>query len=377
MYALYIAGTRFPVPPDKINMNFKGKNETVTLIDEGEINLIKKPGLTEYSFEIMLPINPYHFAYYENNDFQPPEYYTDLLEFLMTSGSYFTVDLYRERPSGGKENELRAIEMPVTLESYTITEDAKEGQDWTVELNFKYYRAYGTKVLVQNADGTGYVVARTDAKEPVRVVVVKNGETLASICRREFKKDDRETIDRVYRLNRAEIDRMNKADTSYIVENAEEWSGFGFTSKANAAALIDKAFLGGHNEKAAGINPEAHWSQPYVMSLRQKGAVTDLKEWLINPDGNVSQAILMALMDKITGGTCQEYVDREADHWGRNHLDSLCDKAIIGEPENWLDFDGPVLNSNTLALVNKALNATIDKYAVYPGMRLVLWEKKR
>ena len=144
MYALYIAGTRFPVPPDKINMNFKGKNETVPLIDEGEINLIKKPGLTEYSFEIMLPINPYHFAYYENNDFQPPEYYTDLLEFLMTSGSYFTVDLYRERPSGGKENELRAIEMPVTLESYTITEDAMVGQEWSVDLNFKFNRAFGT-----------------------------------------------------------------------------------------------------------------------------------------------------------------------------------------------------------------------------------------
>ena len=85
----------------------------------------------------------------------------------------------------------------------------------------------------------------------------------------------------------------------------------------------------------------------------------------------------MAAVDKITGGMCPKYAGTKTDHWGRNHLNSLCDKAIISEPEKWLNFDGAVLNSDTLSLVNKALGSTIDKYAIYPGMRLLLWDKNK
>ena len=36
-YRLYMDGILFPVTPSKITMKINGKNETVTLINEGEI----------------------------------------------------------------------------------------------------------------------------------------------------------------------------------------------------------------------------------------------------------------------------------------------------------------------------------------------------
>ncbi len=385
MYYLFIAGTPFPVPPEKIELSIKGKNETVTLIDEGEVNLIKKPGLTEVSLDLLLPAVQYDFAFYEAGVFRTPDYYTELLEFLMTSGSYFYFELYRYAYDGSKE--LSHIQMPVTLEEYTETEEAEKGQDITIKCKFKYYRAYGTKVLVPNADGTGYTVARTDVKEPVRVIIAREGDTLQNICLREFQSDAKEYRDKVYRLNKATFDEYNKGDISYIIQNPEEWTGDSLTLKSNAAALIDKAFLGGHRDGLKESDPELHWAQPYLVSLQSKGAISDWRTWAYGDEGQatwldldkglVTQAYLMAAVDKITGGMCPKYAGAKSDHWGRNHLNSLCDKAIISEPEKWLNFDGAVLNSDTLSLVNKALGSTIDKYAIYPGMRLLLWDKNK
>lgn len=374
MYSLYLASTQFPVLPEKIEMSYNGQNETVNLIDDGEVTFIKTPGLSEYSFSLLLPAVPYHFAVYPDNVFRPPTYYTELLEFLMITKSCFQLDIYRTYPDGRED--LKAINATVTLESYTITENAEDGQDWIVKIKLKQYRPFGTKVLQLNATGTAYTIVRNDFKEPVRVTEVKEGETLESICRVYFGRDDREILDKIYKLNKAEMDKMNMADVAYIIENQEEWIADNYTSKGNAAALIDKAFLGGYNEKAADVNPAINWAQPYIMSLKSKGALVDWQDWVDNPDNNVSQAFLMALVDKITGGTHVDYSTPELDHWGRAHLNSLCDKGIIEEPEKWEEFDGAVLNQNTIGLVNKALNVTINKYKIYPGMRLLLTEIK-
>ena len=43
-----------------------------------EINIFKNPGLTELSFEILLPQVQYPFAYYPNG-FQKAQYYLDVL----------------------------------------------------------------------------------------------------------------------------------------------------------------------------------------------------------------------------------------------------------------------------------------------------------
>ena len=69
----------------------------------------------------------------------------------------------------------------------------------------------------------------------------------------------------------------------------------------------------------------------------------------------ISKALCLALVDAATGGTKSQYVGRAVDHWARNNLDSLCDKAIVTTPHAWDDdFEGTVTRGNFLALVCKA-----------------------
>lgn len=82
-YRLYMDGILFPVTPSKITMKINGKNETVTLINEGEANILKSPGLTDVDFELLLPAVQYPFAVYPSG-FRPAKYYLDKLEALMS-----------------------------------------------------------------------------------------------------------------------------------------------------------------------------------------------------------------------------------------------------------------------------------------------------
>ena len=80
MYQMYIDKVLFPVTPGKLQVNINGTNKTITLINEGEVNLIKSPGLTDISTEVLLPtLTEYPFAVYTNG-FQKPNWYLEQLE---------------------------------------------------------------------------------------------------------------------------------------------------------------------------------------------------------------------------------------------------------------------------------------------------------
>ena len=62
MYKFYFNKDILPVTPGSITTTYKNQNKTITLINEGEVNLPKAPGLTEYSFKFMLPWCNYPFV---------------------------------------------------------------------------------------------------------------------------------------------------------------------------------------------------------------------------------------------------------------------------------------------------------------------------
>ena len=59
-YDLYLNGVLMPVTPGKIQTKLKGNNKTIELINEGEVNVIKPSGLTEFSFELLFPFKDIH-----------------------------------------------------------------------------------------------------------------------------------------------------------------------------------------------------------------------------------------------------------------------------------------------------------------------------
>jgi len=150
-----------PVTPSKLSVKTKNMNKTVTLINEGEVNIIKTKGLREFSFELLLPFDRYSFT--TMNRPKKQKSYLDKLNRLKINKKPFQFIV--KRPKGFKTN------IKVTLEDLSITEDAKEGRDIKVSITLKEYRHYGTKkvVFVQPASAVGEQPKQEEKKEEVPV----------------------------------------------------------------------------------------------------------------------------------------------------------------------------------------------------------------
>ena len=139
-YTMYLDGELMPVTPSKIELKVNNQNETLTLIDGTEINLLRLPGLSEASFELLLPQVSYPFA----DGAQSADYYLELLERLKTGKKPFQWVVNRHLPKG---TQLFYTDLTVSLEDYEITDDAEQGFDITVKVNLKQYKHYSTKTV--------------------------------------------------------------------------------------------------------------------------------------------------------------------------------------------------------------------------------------
>lgn len=141
MYHFYFGQLELPITPQKLTVKIKGSNKTLTLINEGEINFLRSPGLTEISFDAVLPmLGQYSFS----GTYQQPDHYLAIFEKLMTERKPFRFIVSRLAPSGQL---LYDQNMKVSLENYTVVEDATKGPDVTVSLALKQYVDFATKTI--------------------------------------------------------------------------------------------------------------------------------------------------------------------------------------------------------------------------------------
>lgn len=144
-YDVYLSKTLFPIAPEKISMKINGKNTVYDLINDGEMNILKLAGLTTVSFTVLLPAVQYPFANYSSG-FKPPSYYLDKLEKLKQDKKGFQFIVARKDNMKGRKK-LHNTNMTVSLEDYTVKDDAGEGFDIRVEINLKQYKKYSTKTF--------------------------------------------------------------------------------------------------------------------------------------------------------------------------------------------------------------------------------------
>lgn len=142
MYDVYISNTLLPIAPEKITTQINGKNETATLINDGEVSILKSPGLTTVSFIALFPNVKYPFAQYPNG-YHAAGYYLDKLESLMNKKPFQFI-VTRKTP---KDKKLFNTNLTVSLENYQIIDDAREGMDIKVQINLKQFKDYGTKTF--------------------------------------------------------------------------------------------------------------------------------------------------------------------------------------------------------------------------------------
>ena len=184
-YYFYVDGVLLPVTPPKMSIKIANKNTTLDMASGGEINIPKQPGLTEISFDALLPSVQYPFARYDS-DFKNPNYYLEHFERLKTNRKAFdfivirtvTAQMLLRHAAGlhslpgsvwqsydlnadGKITSADArillrsdsgaavlsdTNIRCLLEEYTVKEDAeKYGQDFSVAVTLKQYVDYGLK----------------------------------------------------------------------------------------------------------------------------------------------------------------------------------------------------------------------------------------
>lgn len=184
-YEFTLDGVQLPVTPGTLKVKVKNQNATVKLINEGEINLLKAPGLKEVQFEALFPRTRYPFV---TGVWRAPEFYRDFLTRLKTGRRHFPFVVVRTLPDGSL---LEDTNLDVSLEDYEITEDAKKyGLDVAATIKLREYRAYGTKTVAveQEPDGsrTATVSSPRDASTAPapRTYTVQRGDCLWNIAKK-------------------------------------------------------------------------------------------------------------------------------------------------------------------------------------------------
>lgn len=142
-YDVYLKKCLLPVTPEKLQIKVNNANKTVTLIDEGQINLLKKAELTDIEFECDIPQVQYPYAVYKSG-FKGAKYFLDYFEDLKSKQKPFQFIVSRTLPNG---KVLFSTNIKVSMEDYKLTEQAKNGFDVTVKIKLKQWRDYGTKTV--------------------------------------------------------------------------------------------------------------------------------------------------------------------------------------------------------------------------------------
>ena len=180
MYIVFLDDMEVPIAPDQIQIKINGKNKTVTLVNESEINILKKAGLSDISFKLRIPHNPLPFA----RNLQSVTYYLNKLELMKVNQKPFQFIVVRP----GMYN----TNLTVSLEDYRIDENAKNGEMTVVDVQLKQFRDYGdvkAKIEEKTVDGNIVLTVqkekdRLDTRETPKQVTTKAGDTLWGIAKK-------------------------------------------------------------------------------------------------------------------------------------------------------------------------------------------------
>ena len=182
-YIFYIDKVLLPVAPSSVTVTHKNMNNVINLINDAEFNMLKQEGLQEISFKFMLPCQRYPFARYLGF-YQRPSYYLNKLKNLKKRAKPFQLIIIRNYPNSGRA--YFSTNLKVSIEDFSVEEDAGEGMDVYVDIKFKEFIDPRPKQYIKNADGTMSIQnQRWTDKVESRIKEMKYGDKIWQIIRNE------------------------------------------------------------------------------------------------------------------------------------------------------------------------------------------------
>lgn len=183
----------FPITPGSLRITVGSNNETINLINENDINLLKGPALTEVEFEGRFPMRKYPYSR-NPSSFQS---YFDIFKDLKENRKSFRFIVSRQKP-GWDTNLL------VALEEMELNEDADEGDDVLINFTLKQYKPYGIRVLkketsesTSTSDGTREDEKDTSKNQSHKVVY---GDCLWNLAKKYYGDGSKYTL--IYEANK-------------------------------------------------------------------------------------------------------------------------------------------------------------------------------
>jgi LysM repeat protein len=172
-----------PITPSELTISSGSNNKVITLINEGDVNILKLPSLTEIEFEARFPMRKYPYS----RDPRSFESYLTIFTEVKEKKIPFQFIVARATPSGEK---TWSTNIKVALEDVSIKESAAEGDDVLVTFKLKQYKHYGVTYLKQNnatTTSTSPTVRPTSTPNSTsRTYVVKAGDTLWAIAKKFY-----------------------------------------------------------------------------------------------------------------------------------------------------------------------------------------------
>jgi LysM repeat protein len=176
----------FPITPNKLTIKVGSNNKVVTLINEGDINILKSPSLVEIEFEARFPMRKYPYS----REVLPFQTYFDKIKDLKENKKSFRFIVARATPNG---KSTWGTDLLVALEDFQMSENAEEGDDVLIDFKLKQYKEYGIKVLPNSSANNNTTTSTSEQPRPTEgkgetssVYVVQSGDCLWNIAKAAY-----------------------------------------------------------------------------------------------------------------------------------------------------------------------------------------------
>lgn len=195
----------FPITPGELSIKVGSNNKVITLINEGDVNILKSPSLIEVEFEARFPMRKYPYS----RTFSNFENYFNKFTELKESKTSFRFIVARTTPNGKRTWDTNLL---VALEDFTINETADEGDDVLVSFKLKQYKEYGVKtVKIASAKpattSTSEKPRNADNKiKTSKEYTIKSGDTLWGIAKAFYADGSKWGI--IYNANKTIIEAV-------------------------------------------------------------------------------------------------------------------------------------------------------------------------